>query len=178
MAGALRAPRRGTLPWESRAGGTPWTCGGGLEAGRGVEAEEFSVARGFVPSRFQSNSPQSSQNPPSEERKVREVQAGYPDSGGAGHHFAGRRPSPRVGRDGNFAAGRSSLGKGDSSAAGAGASLFLVRRRGASGDPGCGGRTVALSSLLREMGCLPWELRRKRLGHVLAQESIRLGLVP
>lgn len=36
--------------------------------------------------------------PPSEERKVREVQAGYPDSDEAEHHFAGCGPSPRVGR--------------------------------------------------------------------------------
>ncbi|XP_045648142.1 uncharacterized protein LOC123788714 [Ursus americanus] len=174
LAGAPRAPRRETLPWESRAGGTRRGPAGW--PGRRVEAEEFSVERGFVSSRFQSNSSQSSQNSPSEERKVREVQAGYSDSREAEHHFAECRPSPRVGRDGNLAEGRSCLVKGDSRDTGEGASLFPVRRRGAKGAVGWGGRAVALSILLGEMGCLPRELRRRRLGHVLPQESLRLGL--
>lgn len=144
--------------------------------GRRLEAEEFSVERGFVSSRFQSNSSQSSQNSPSEERKVRGVQAGYPDSAEAEHHFAECRPSPRVGRDGNLAEGRSCLVKGDSRDTGEGASLFPVRRRGAKRAVGWGGRAVALSILLGEMGFLPRELRWRRLGHVLPQESLRLGL--
>lgn len=69
-----------------------------------------------------------------------------------------------------MAAGRNSLVKGDSRDAGEVASLFQVKRRGAE-------RAVAWG-LLWEMRCFPRELRRRRLGHVLARESVRLGLVP
>lgn len=121
---------------------------------------------------LQSNSLQSSQNSPSEKRKVGEVQAGYPDGGWAEHRLAGCRPGRELSGGAELSGERLLQGP-----RGRGFTFPGWETRSTRGC-GLGREKGGLGSFLGETGRSPRELWRTRLGHILAQESLRLGLVP